>query len=78
MQVDWRELLFDLRRLGLGASRICSLLKGAVDERTLRMYGEGALAPSHYRGELLVALWIEHTGRPREALPVCPFVKRAR
>ncbi|AYY97747.1 hypothetical protein EGY19_10035 [Burkholderia multivorans] len=47
--VDWREVLFDLRRLGLMPTNVARELRGAVSERQVRDYTEQLSEPSHVR-----------------------------
>ncbi|CRY18686.1 hypothetical protein [Burkholderia pseudomallei] len=70
--VNWREVLFDLRRLGLMPTNVARELRGAVSERQVRDYTEQLSEPSHVRGELILDLWCEKTGKGREDAPRRP------
>ncbi|SMG01059.1 hypothetical protein [Burkholderia singularis] len=69
IEFDWREILFDLRRLGLMPTQVSRELRGAISERQLRDYAEQVSAPSHWRGELILDLWCRRTGRARGDAP---------
>lgn len=60
--VDWFRLLWDLVQHGCGLSEISR--RTGIAHGTLRGYLDGG-HPNHWRGELLIALWIETTGRLR-------------
>lgn len=67
---DWSEIIFDLRRAGVGQVEIARQL-GSIDEKMVRKYMSGS-SPSHWRGELLLGLWEKHTGLDRQSAPRCP------
>ncbi|KVG63755.1 hypothetical protein [Burkholderia pseudomultivorans] len=69
LSVNWREVLFELRRLGLMPTNVARELNGAVSERTIRQYLEEVREPSHVRGELILDLWCAKTGKRREDAP---------
>lgn len=75
--IDWREVLFDLRRLGLTPVGVSRALMGAIPESTLRDYTEEVAEPSHVRGELILDLWCEKTGKRREDAPRRPLLLRS-
>jgi|GEM_PF-2672747 len=75
--IDWREVLFDLRRLGLMPTSVARELGGAVSERVIRQYLEEAREPAHVRGELILDLWCEKTGKRREEAPRRPLTLRS-
>ncbi|MBN6728214.1 hypothetical protein [Burkholderia multivorans] len=62
--INWREVLFDLRRLGLMPTNGSRELHGAV-----RKYIEDTTEPSHVRGELILDLWCQTTGKHRKDAP---------
>lgn len=64
--IDWREVLFDLRRLGLTPVGVSRALRGVISEAAVRAYTEEVREPSHTRGELILDLWCEKTGKCRE------------
>jgi hypothetical protein len=62
--IDWRRLLADLSVRGcLDVARAISTPRG-----TLQRYLAGS-QPSHWRGEKLLALSCQTTGRPRDEAP---------
>jgi hypothetical protein len=64
MNIDWPRLLDDLTAHGLrGIDRATGTPRG-----TLLRYMAGS-HPSHWRGEKLLALWCQTTGRPRDEAP---------
>ncbi|WP_236871699.1 hypothetical protein [Burkholderia pseudomallei] len=75
--IDWREVLFDLRRLGLMPTHLARELNGAVSEKAIRRWLEEVSEPTHVRGELLLALWCEKTGKRREDAPRRPLLLRS-
>lgn len=72
MQVDWREVIFDLKRLEMKNNEIVSALGGYISEPQIRAYAEEISSPGHFRGELLLSLWIQKTRRTREDAPMRP------
>ncbi|ABB09228.1 hypothetical protein [Burkholderia lata] len=63
--INWREVLFDLRRLDLMPKDVARELRGVISE------------PSHVRGELILDLWCEKTGKRREDAPRRPLLLRS-
>ncbi|MCA7962514.1 hypothetical protein LGM54_06050 [Burkholderia cenocepacia] len=74
---DWREILFDLRRLGLMPKDVSRELFGVIPESSIRSYVEEICEPSHIRGEMLLAVWCEKTGKTREQAPRRPLMLRS-
>ncbi|WP_186035328.1 hypothetical protein [Burkholderia gladioli] len=74
---DWREILFDLRRLGLMPSSVERELRGAVSESLVRAYVNEVAEPSHARGELILGLWEQKTGKARADAPRRPVLLRS-
>lgn len=74
---DWREILFDLRRLGMMPTAVSKALNGAVSERAVRDYAEETREPSHARGELILGLWEKQTGKTRADAPRRPVLLRS-
>jgi hypothetical protein len=74
---DWREILFDLRRLGLMPKDVSRELFGVIPESSIRSYVEEICEPSHIRGEMLLAVWCEKTGKSREQAPRRPVMLRS-
>ncbi|EML1597794.1 hypothetical protein RVY52_002533 [Burkholderia cenocepacia] len=75
--IDWREVLFDLRRLDLMPKDVARELNGTIPESSVRAYTEEIAEPSHVRGELILALWCEKTGKRREDAPRRPLLLRS-
>ncbi|WP_447923412.1 hypothetical protein [Burkholderia cepacia] len=75
--IDWREVLFDLRRLGLMPSDVSRELRGVISEKAVRVYTDEVSEPSHVRGELILDLWCEKTGKRREDAPRRPLALRS-
>jgi hypothetical protein len=76
MQIDWREVVIDLRRLGMKNEEISKELGGYVSERQIRLFVEESQSPGHFRGEILLALWIQKTGRAADTAPRRPVSLR--
>ncbi|WP_454676661.1 hypothetical protein [Achromobacter marplatensis] len=72
---DWPEIILDLRRCGMGQHEIARNMGQAVGESMVRQYLAGA-SPAHWRGEILLTLWEERTGRDRDAAPRRPAEMR--
>ncbi|KWC78891.1 hypothetical protein WL56_23440 [Burkholderia cepacia] len=75
--IDWREVLFDLRRLDLMPKDVARELRGVISEAAVRAYTEEVREPSHVRGELILDLWCEKTGKRREDAPRRPVLLRS-
>lgn len=67
-------MILDLRRLSMTFSEIGKAMESVLTERMLKHYAAGA-QPAHWRGELLIALWIDKTGKKREGLPMCAIIR---
>ena len=78
--VDWFRLLWDLVQRGHKLTHIAD--RTGIAHGTLRRYLHDS-QPPHWRGELLITMWAEATGRPRgdvpmAELPLTPRVVPAR
>ena len=71
---DWSAMLNELSDLGVGSRRISEAMGGEVTDRMLRVYRNG-VQPTHWRGEALLALWCEMTGKNRETAPQCQVIR---
>ncbi|MBP0608274.1 MULTISPECIES: hypothetical protein [Burkholderia] len=71
--ISWREVLFDLHCVGLPPRAVFREIQGAISLSMLRSYGRGTAEPSHVRGELILDLWCEKTGKRREDAPRRPL-----
>lgn len=76
-KLDWREILFDLRRIGLMPLDVSRELQGAIPESSLRAYTDEMAEPSHVRGELILDLWCSKMRKPREDAPRTPIMLRS-
>lgn len=76
LQVDWREVVIDLRRLGMKNEEISKELGGYVSERQIRLFVEESQSPGHFRGEILLALWTMKTGHRADEAPRRPVSLR--
>ena len=65
-QIDWGEILLDLRRQGIGLLEVAQRIR--IAKSTVYDWSRGA-EPRHYDGEALIQLWMEVTGRDRSDLP---------
>ena len=68
---DWREIMFDLKRLGMTGQDIAREAGGAMTEQSVRLYMTGS-SPLHWRGEVILQLWEKKMGKPRCEAPVAP------
>lgn len=71
---DWAAMLDELASLGVGSRRISEAMGGDVTDRMLRVYRNG-VQPTHWRGEALVLLWCQMTGKARETAPQCEVIR---
>lgn len=72
LSVNWREVLLDLQHFYPKPKDVASELHGAVSEAAVRKYIEDTTEPSHVRGELILNLWCERTGKRRDDVPRRP------
>ena len=77
MQINWREIIFDLKRLPMKNNEIVDALDGYISEPQIRAYAEEISSPGHFRGELLLSLWQRRTGKVRESAPLRPVALRS-
>jgi len=63
-EFDWAEIVLDLRRAGMAQQDIARATQGASGEAAIRSYLSGA-SPVHWRGEVLLTLWMKTTGKTR-------------
>jgi len=68
-EIDWTEIVLDLRRAGMTQHDIARATHGASGEAAIRSYLAGA-SPVHWRGEMLLAVWMQQTGKPRSNAPM--------
>lgn len=71
MEIDWTEIILDLRRSGMRQHEIAREMGKAASEALIRQYLAG-VSPLHWRGEMLLGLWEERTGKRRERAPRRP------
>lgn len=65
-RTDWFRVLADLARAGAGNRAVARRLH--VARSTVLGWKSGS-EPRHSDGELLLDLWVEATGRPRDEAP---------
>lgn len=65
---DWSEIVFDLKRCRMSHGEICAALGNAVSESGIRSYMAGGQM-AHWRGEMLLGLWMARTGKTRDQAP---------
>ncbi len=70
-EIDWAEIVLDLRRSGMRQHEIAREMGKAATEALIRQYLSGA-TPLHWRGEMLLELWERKTGKRRDHAPVRP------
>jgi len=69
VEIDWSEIVLDLRRAGMTQNDIARATNGASGEAAIRSYLAGA-SPVHWRGETLLAVWMQQTGKLRTDAPM--------
>jgi len=69
LEIDWSEIVLDLRRAGMSQNDIARATHGASGEAAIRSYLAGA-SPVHWRGEVLLNVWMRKTGKSRGDLPM--------
>jgi len=68
-EIDWSEVVLDLRRAGMSQNDIARATHGASGEAAIRSYLAGT-SPVHWRGEVLLDVWTRITGKPRGDVPM--------
>lgn len=71
---DWAAMIDQLVCLGLSERGIGRAMQSELTRRMIEAYRRGA-QPLHWRGELLVRFWCEHTKRERTDAPRCQVVR---
>lgn len=71
LEIDWTEIVLDLRRAGMRQHEIAREMGKAATEGLVRQYLSGA-TPLHWRGEMLLELWERKTGKSRDRAPMRP------
>lgn len=66
---DVAQMIDDLLALKISTTEIAECMCGVVNTRIIHHYRRGK-QPLHWRGENLVNMWIERTGRTRESMPM--------
>lgn len=64
----WGPMLSELQAAGVGSRRMSEAMGGQITDRMLRAYASG-IQPMHWRGEVILAMWCEVTGKAREQAP---------
>jgi hypothetical protein len=72
MTPDWFRVITDLINLGLSMHEIGRTLGVDFSRDLVRHYRNGT-QPLYVRGEALLRLWSQRTGRPVDEVPRVPF-----
>ena len=70
-QIDWSVIIKELREVPMQRVEIAKAVDGCISEAQIRAYA------GHFRGELLLDLWMRKTGKRREDAPMRPAYLRA-
>lgn len=70
--INWRAVLLDLQHFYPKPKDVARELRGAISEAAVRTYIDDMTEPSHGRGELILDLWCEKTGKRRKDAPRRP------
>lgn len=70
---DWFRVITDLVYLGISMRDIGRSIGVEVSRDLMRHYRNGT-QPLYVRGEALLRLWSEKTGRPVEDVPRVPYI----
>lgn len=76
-QIDWSVIIKELREVPMQRVEIAKAVDGFISEAQIRAYAEENASPGHFRGELLLDLWMRKTGKRREDAPMRPAYLRA-
>lgn len=72
--VDWAAVINALLERGLTMRAVGDAMQLQLTARMLQHYEIG-VQPAHFRGEGLIALWCDKTGKSRDNLPTCDLVR---
>jgi ribosome-binding protein aMBF1 (putative translation factor) len=67
-QIDWAQVVEDIRAAGLSARRIAASI--GVPRSTIQGYKHLDAEPRYEAGARLLQLWETRTGRPRSEAPI--------
>ena len=65
---DWSAMISDIHAAGLSTRQIGEACGFQITRHMLRHYDLG-VQPLYWRGEAMVVLWMQATGKPREQIP---------
>ncbi|KVF16106.1 hypothetical protein WJ05_04660 [Burkholderia vietnamiensis] len=71
--ICWPELLIELCQIGMPPKIVMRAVNGRISVASIRSYMRKGVEPSHVRGELILDLWCEKTGKRREDAPRRPL-----
>jgi hypothetical protein len=71
MAPAWGVIIETLRAAGMTLQDIGNATAGQLNDRMLLHYCSG-VQPLYWRGEIMVRLWCERTGKAREQIPMAP------
>jgi hypothetical protein len=74
--ISWADLLLNLREAGMAWPEISRALR--IPIATLQGYAWMGSVPPHHRGECIVMLWCERTGKARDAVPMTDIYRAER
>lgn len=78
LAVDWYTLLQQIMERGVTLKSVEQRLGGyQISNHMLRHYRAGA-QPLHWRGEAMISLWCEVTGKARAGLPTTTLIRNHR
>ena len=70
---DWAQIIEGLRASGYSNGDIGRATQSQLTNRMVSYYAAG-VQPLHWRGEVMIALWLKATGATREQLPTQQIV----
>ena len=71
---DWAAVIDQLLRRNVTMRQIGEAMQMMLTTRMIRHYSIG-VQPAHFRGEALIAMWCDKTGKSRDNLPTCDLVR---
>lgn len=71
---DWAAVINQLLLRNVTPSQIGKAMSMMLTHRMINYYASG-VQPTHFRGEALIAMWCDKTGKSRDNLPTCDLVR---
>jgi len=71
---NFEAMLMELRRARWSKAAIANTL--GLARSNVNAYASGKHQPLHPAGELIIALWCQQTGKPRDDVPLRPIYRR--